>query len=278
MNKNFQFEDYQLRAVTKDGEPWFIAKDVCVVLGITNYRDTLDKLDADERGVVLADTHGGQQKMAVCNESGLYTIVLRCDAAIRPGTLPYRFRRWVTKELLPTLRKEGAYSAAPAASEPDWSGMMAQAARDVLAGKLLAAEARMVLRLCLEGRGEVPRLATGVATTHNAERLEFQKLAVAQLAQMGHTQGYHRVTVGQLAGTARSLGLGGHYLTGQGENLDPAGRSSWGKALRRWLRGTVTVYDGVGYEWRAVVGGKRGASWLVGPVETAVEGHALCVR
>ena len=92
-----------------DGNPWFVAADVCAVLGIEKHRDALSKLDADERGSVKVDTLGGAQDMAAVNESGLYTLILRCRNATKPGTVPHRFRKWVTSEVLPSIRKTGSY-------------------------------------------------------------------------------------------------------------------------------------------------------------------------
>ena len=92
--------------VEKKGEDFiFCAKDVCNVLGISKYRDALDKLDDDERGLVKVDTPGGKQEMAFVTESGLYALAIRSNKpAVR------RFRKWITSEVLPALRKYDAYS------------------------------------------------------------------------------------------------------------------------------------------------------------------------
>lgn len=113
----FDFEEHAVRAITRGGEPWFVARDVCGVLGIKNSRDTLSRLDADEKDVALTDTLGGKQKTAIISEAGLYTLILRCDDAIKPGITAHRFRRWVTSEVLPALRKEGAYKMAMAVEQ-----------------------------------------------------------------------------------------------------------------------------------------------------------------
>lgn len=93
----------------RDGEPWFVAADVCRALSIANNRDALSKLDDDEKGVGLTDTLGGKQEILIISEPGLTTLILRCRDAVKPGTLPYRFRRWVTHEVLPSIRKTGSY-------------------------------------------------------------------------------------------------------------------------------------------------------------------------
>jgi prophage antirepressor-like protein len=107
----FGFEDFQIRTLIRNGEPWFVAQDVCNVLKITNNRDALLKLDSDEKGVGLTDTLGGSQRVSIINESGLYTLILRCRDAVKKGTLPWRFRKWVTGEVLPSIRKTGSYEA-----------------------------------------------------------------------------------------------------------------------------------------------------------------------
>lgn len=105
----FNFGGKDIRVANKNGEPWFVAKDVCDVLGIANNRDGIARLDDDEKDVALTDTLGGQQELAVVSESGMYTLVLRCRDAIKPGTIPHTFRKWVTSEVLPAIRKHGVY-------------------------------------------------------------------------------------------------------------------------------------------------------------------------
>lgn len=100
----FNYNNNAVRTIEKDGEPWFILKDVCNVLGISKYRDTAERLDADERASVRVDTLGGKQEMTCINESGLYNVILRSD---KPEAKP--FRKWITAEVLPAIRKTGAY-------------------------------------------------------------------------------------------------------------------------------------------------------------------------
>ncbi|EFP7224154.1 BRO-like protein [Shigella dysenteriae] len=92
-----------------DGNPWFAASDVCKALGLTNSRMSLKALDDDEKGVSSTYTVKGSQTVNVINESGLYTLILRCRDAVTPGTIPYRFRKWVTGEVLPQIRRTGSY-------------------------------------------------------------------------------------------------------------------------------------------------------------------------
>ena len=101
----FQFEHRDIRIVMKDGEPWWVAKDVCDVLEHSNSRMALEALDEDEKGVSKVYTPGGEQDMSVINESGIYTLIMRSN---KPEAK--RFRKWVTSEVLPTIRKTGSYS------------------------------------------------------------------------------------------------------------------------------------------------------------------------
>ena len=102
----FQFEDNQeIRTVNIDGEPWFIAKDVCDILEHTNSRRAIEMLDDDEKGVTKCYTLGGEQEMNIVNESGLYNLIFRSnkqEAKI--------FRKWVTSEVLPTIRRKSFYA------------------------------------------------------------------------------------------------------------------------------------------------------------------------
>lgn len=103
--QTFTYQDEKVRTIQQNNEPWFVLKDVCDILGISKYRDTASRLDEDERGSVRVDTPGGEQEMTAVNESGLYHVILRSD---KPEAKP--FRKWVTSEVLPAIRKTGTYS------------------------------------------------------------------------------------------------------------------------------------------------------------------------
>ncbi|PBI79598.1 hypothetical protein A9993_07530 [Rahnella victoriana] len=110
----FKFDDRDVRVVTKTGEPWFLATDLCEVLNLD--ATSIRKLDDDEKGLHSIQTLGGTQKMSVVSESGMWTLVLRCRDAVKPGTIPYRVRKWVTSEVLPSIRKTGEYKDSKSAS------------------------------------------------------------------------------------------------------------------------------------------------------------------
>lgn len=93
-----------IRTTTINGEPWFVAVDVCKALEIQNNRDAISRLDADEKGVASTDTLGGKQELTIVNEPGLYALVL---GSRKPEAKA--FKRWITHEVIPTIRKHGAY-------------------------------------------------------------------------------------------------------------------------------------------------------------------------
>ena len=103
----FDFNEHAVRVIMQDGEPWWVAKDVCEILEISKYRDAITKLDDDERCPVKVDTLNGTQEMTAISESGLYTLIIRSN---KPEAK--KFRRWVTHEVLPSIRKTGSYNTA----------------------------------------------------------------------------------------------------------------------------------------------------------------------
>lgn len=100
----FSYEGKAVRTLQKDGQPWWVLKDVCEVLEIGNSRDVTARLDEDEKGVGSIDTLGGRQNMTVISESGLYNVIL---LSRKPEAK--QFKRWVTHEVLPQIRQHGAY-------------------------------------------------------------------------------------------------------------------------------------------------------------------------
>ena len=101
--KNEQFGE--VRTIAKDGEPWFVANDICKVLGHTNSRVAVAALDEDEKGVSKVYTLGGEQQMTVVNEAGMYQLVIRSNLPAAKA-----FKRWITHEVIPTIRRHGAYA------------------------------------------------------------------------------------------------------------------------------------------------------------------------
>ena len=104
----FNYGAVQVRVVTIDDEPWFVLSDLCKVLGIRNPRDVAARLDDDMKGVDQIDTPGGRQTLTIVSEAGMYEVVIRSD---KPEAAA--FRRWITTEVLPSIRKHGGYQATP---------------------------------------------------------------------------------------------------------------------------------------------------------------------
>ena len=105
--QTFTYNNAQFRSITKsNGEKWFVLKDVCDILGLGTPARVAERLDEDEVSLAhLTDSIGRKQEMTIISESGLYNVILRSD---KPEAKP--FRKWVTSEVLPAIRKTGAYS------------------------------------------------------------------------------------------------------------------------------------------------------------------------
>lgn len=101
---SYQFDEEPIRVVMIAGDPWFVANDICRVLALSNSRKAVGDLDDDEKGVTISDTLGGTQEMNVVSESGMYSLIFRSRKLEAR-----RFRKWVTSEVLPSLRKTGQY-------------------------------------------------------------------------------------------------------------------------------------------------------------------------
>ena len=108
----FEFESHALRVnMDAAGQPWFVAADVCAALALPETHKAIARLDDDEKGRNSIPTPGGSQEMSVVNESGLYNLVL---GSRKPEAK--RFKRWVTHEVLPAIRKTGTFASAASAA------------------------------------------------------------------------------------------------------------------------------------------------------------------
>jgi prophage antirepressor-like protein len=119
---HFRFEGVaEVRVVVVEGEPWWVAKDVCRVLGIANHHHAVQGnpgrddpgLDEDERGLCSVTTPSANQKMLCVNESGLYSLIFKSRKREAK-----RFKKWITSEVIPTIRKTGSYGQPAIAHEP----------------------------------------------------------------------------------------------------------------------------------------------------------------
>jgi anti-repressor protein len=123
-----KYENHEIRTVTINDEPWWVGKDVCLAFGDTNYRRSLLKIDNDEKGVSQMFTPGGKQNMTVINEPGLYSLLFtmepqkaNMDSSLVEDRIRKlkRFKRWVTHEVLPSIRKNGMYARDELLDNPD---------------------------------------------------------------------------------------------------------------------------------------------------------------
>ncbi len=175
----FTYEDTNVRTVaTEDGTPWFVAKDVCNILGLSNPRTSLALLDEDEKGVHSMDTLGGKQELTTVNEAGLYALILKSR---KPEAR--KFKRWVTHEVLPSIRKRGGYltpeATEKALTDPDFIIQLATSLKEERA-KRAALEA--------ENEANKPKVlfADSVATSHTSILVgEFAKILKGNGVEIG---------------------------------------------------------------------------------------------
>lgn len=209
----FAFDTQAVRVVMVGGEPWFVALDVCTALNLqwkgSGSTGSLAALDADEKGVSSIDTPGGTQEVAIISESGLYTLILRCRDAISPGSAPHRFRRWVTHEVLPSIRKTGRYELPP----PD----LASTPRLPQPADRIAAASRIFNQLVRSGN--VARVALPAAI-RRAAAVALRETGVDMVAELGIAA--HVEAMEALA------------LSGRGWNGDEPASPGYASVVRFW--------------------------------------------
>lgn len=161
MTEQFALEKYQFNhtnvrvLLDEHNDPWFVAKDVCNILG-TDTRDVGKILDDDEKGVDSIHTLGGNQQMTTISEAGLYKLIMRSR---KENAKP--FQRWVTHEVLPTIRKHGAYMSEQTIertlTDPDYLIRLAtqlkneKEARVKAEARLEEAQPQILLAQCVQG-------------------------------------------------------------------------------------------------------------------------------
>lgn len=170
----FTYGDATIRTVTVGGEPWFVAKDVCDALGISNPTDALKRLDDDERARFNL---GRQGEANIVNEPGLYSLIL---ASRKPEAKA--FKRWITHEVLPAIRRDGGYIS-PSASEHQVNALirqaqmrmeLVQAAKGIIDPGHLEAKARVILA---QGLGELPELPAENRPLYTSDYLKSKNLS-----------------------------------------------------------------------------------------------------
>ena len=150
-----------VRAVSVNDEPYFVGKDVAEILGYSKPRDALSKhVDAEDRGVANCDTLGGTQELTVINESGLYSLILS-------SKLPKakEFKRWVTAEVLPAIRKTGGYVNDTAQFVESYFGQLEPSQKHALT--MMFEESK---RMSAQLKEQAPKVlfANAVETAHNS--------------------------------------------------------------------------------------------------------------
>lgn len=130
----FEYEDRPVRTALVNGEPWFVAKDVCDILELGDVSKAVSRLDEDEKGTNSIPTPGGNQEMLVINEPGLYSLIL---GSRKPEAK--LFKRWVVHEVLPAIRQTGMYAVPAITQEAPLVGQL-QVLQQVVNGMVAQAQ------------------------------------------------------------------------------------------------------------------------------------------
>ena len=181
-----------IRTVEIDGEPWLVGKDVAVALGYSNPRKALaDHVDKEDKGVTKCDTPSGPQQMTIINESGLYSLILSSKL---PGAK--KFKRWVTSEVLPSIRKTGGYSVPSAEDAPASKKDLADltAAIQLLTERLDTLAVSLPQALPFEDAPETTKPVPGIAARRRWMRAVSEKLDL--LSSKLHQN--HNITLSQI--------------------------------------------------------------------------------
>lgn len=178
MNEIFNFRGQDVRTVIINNEPYFVGKDVAEILGYTNPRQALkNHVDEDDKGVSKCDTPGGKQDLVIINESGMYSLVLS-------SKLPQakEFKRWVTSEVLPTIRKHGMFATDELLDNPDFAIATLQKLKE-------EREAKKLLEATIEEQKPKVIFANAVSASHTSILVgEFAKIMRQNGADMGQNR------------------------------------------------------------------------------------------
>lgn len=221
----FNYNSVEVRTIQNDGEPWFVLRDVCNVLGLGTPARVAERLDPDEVSQThITDSMGRQQETTIINESGLYNVILRSD---KPEAKP--FRKWVTSEVLPTIRRHGMYAT------PDTLEKML-ADPDTTIKLLETIKQERAARLALEAQAEADKpkvlFADAVSASHSS-------ILVGDLAKLLRQNG---VEIGQnrLFRFLREKG----YLCSQGERYNLPTQRSMDRGWFQVKETTINQPDG----------------------------------
>lgn len=176
----FNYEEQQVRTIEKNSEPWFVGKDVADILGYTDTAQAVRKhIDDEDKGVVEMTTPGGKQNMVIINESGLYSLILSSKLPTARA-----FKRWVTSEVLPAIRKNGGYIAGQETLSPE--ELMAKAL--LVAQKTIEEKDKQLTHAAEQAKLDAPlvHFAKGVTVSKTSILIfDFAKILRQNGADMG---------------------------------------------------------------------------------------------
>ena len=180
--QSFEFNPNPLRVVMRDGEPWFAAADVCAALQLETHV-AVRRLDEDEKGRCSIPTLGGDQEMSVINESGLYSLIM---GSRKPEAK--KFRKWVTAEVLPAIRKTGRYEAPAAAAAEPAAAVVPQVQALAIALEARTAEVVQLQDQLIGAQGaHIKTLARFNALQRRFEAREARNMII-DMARLGHSR------------------------------------------------------------------------------------------
>lgn len=160
----FHFDTHAVRVLSIHNEPWFVAADLCRVLELSNPTKAIMNLDDDEKALTsIQGLSRGNEEANIVSESGMYTLILRCRDAVKPGTIPHRVRKWVTAEVLPAIRKTGSY------------GSPRKSTKKALPGKITIEQQEAVKQLVMNRGKALPKenQAKAIITMWSALKTHF---------------------------------------------------------------------------------------------------------
>lgn len=153
----------QVRTILREGEPWFVAKDVCEILELEKIDSAIRELDDDEKGTHTMSTLGGNQRMSIVSESGLYALVFKSRKHEAKA-----FRKWVTSEVLPTIRKTGQYSQS--------QQVMSNLLPNEFTSREFAALHSIAITAGLEGNAAIVSADNAMKRLHNVSPLKLLQI------------------------------------------------------------------------------------------------------
>ena len=177
----------QVRIIPVDGELMFVAKDVCDCLEITKHRDAISRLDSDERGSVKLDTPGGKQDIAAINEYGLYSLVL---SSRKPEAKD--FKRWITHDVIPAIRKTGSYSMVIPQTLPEALRAYADEVESHNATKAIVAQQEQQIAEFKPGKDYVEKILSSKSCLAITQIAADYGLSAQELNKILHEAGLQR--------------------------------------------------------------------------------------